>query len=173
MAGIRSGASKAAIAVAGVLVGASLVGGVAWAGDSPNGSEDEDAYVQLRPVGARTTGYGTGFLNQVQYRRNGVVYKNVVNGALTFYGLPPNSNHVIYIGTGGTCPGSRGPALGSVIKVRTDAQGGWHGDIHFNLGAKDVWVVKEFDHRLVVSLGSNVGSSIGPCGTISDDPNIE
>lgn len=164
--------SRVAYAMAGVMVGASLIGGAAWAGDQRVTSEDEDAFVVLRPAPGRTTGLGTAFLNQVQYHRGTVPTRNYVEGHLTFYGLVPRSTHVIYIAPG-PCPGRRGPAFGSTMRVTTDALGGWSGDVRFNLGANETWVVKTFNYHMTVTLGSSVTSAVGACGVISDDANIE
>jgi len=170
----RSTASKALYAFAGLLVGASLVGGVASAGDIRPSSEDEDAYVNLHPGPGLSTGFGTGFLNQVHYTsRGGSVYKNVADGSLTVYGLPPKTTHILYVAPGGTCPGTRGPAFGSTIRITTDALGGWHGHVHFSFGRNSTWVVKTFNYHVSVSATSSVSSAVAACGIISDDPNIE
>jgi hypothetical protein len=160
--------------MAGVLVGASLIGGVASAGDIQTTSEDEDAYVYMQPGPGRTTGFGTGFLNQVQYMSaRGRVFKNVADGSLTVYGLPPNTTHILYVAAGRTCPGTRGPAFGSTMRITTDALGGWHGPVHFSFGRNATWVVKTFNYRLVVSSTSSISSAVATCGIISDDPDIE
>ena len=128
--------------------------------------------MQLHPGTGRTTGYGTAFVNQVHYSHGSAVYKNVVDGALTFYGLTPNTSHIVYIAAGGKCPGPAGPAFGTTMKVTTDALGGWHGHVHFSLGRSAAWVVKTFNYHLSVSTGSTISSGVAACGVIADDPNI-
>jgi len=164
----RSQAKAAALAV--VICGSVLVGGTAWAGDIPITGEDEDAYVNVRPTPGHSTGFGTGFLNQVRAATNGVVTSNIASGSFTIYGLAPRSTHMLYIGAGPGCPGSR-RALGSTMRITADGLGGWHGPVSFRLGPKGAWVVRGANH-LSVSSGSTIGTPVAACGTISDDPDI-
>ena len=164
----RSKTKAAALSV--VICGSVLVGGTAWAGDIPVTGEDEDAYVNVRPTSGYSTGLGTGFLNQVRSASNGVVTSNIASGSFTIYGLVPRSTHVLYVGAGSACPGSR-RALGTTMRITADALGGWHGQVSFRFGPRGAWVVRGANH-LSVSSGSTIGTPVAACGTISDDPDI-
>ncbi len=139
---------------------------------SGGAGEDEDAFVQIHKTGEKDT-VGTGWLNQVRLikpataTRKSKVKRNVVTGWLTFYGLSPNTGHVMYIGQG-NCPKIPN-RIGKAVPITTNSAGAWSGKIKFNLKPHRAWVVRG-KHSLVIAQGDTVSDSVAACGLIRDDP---